>query len=203
MVVKHVRSGDQVNVIIVSDGVTSHHPHKEQQKEAAKKACKILGVHEVILLDFPDQKLDNFPLLDVIKPISEQVKRIKPKIVYTHHFGDLNQDHRTVFDATMVAVRPLGENKVKRVLCYEVASSTEWGALSNYRSFTPNIFSNISDTIEIKLNALQEYKNTFRPEVLPFPHPRSIEATKIYAGYRGISAGVKFAEAFNLVRELL
>ena len=34
-IVKHVRSGDQVNVIIVSDGVTSHHPHKEQQKEAA------------------------------------------------------------------------------------------------------------------------------------------------------------------------
>jgi LmbE family N-acetylglucosaminyl deacetylase len=202
-IARHTRQGDDVHVLILTDGVTSRHDVTEPQKAAARNACNILGVADVRFVDFPDQRLDGMPLLEVIQPIYDRVKVLRPQIVYTHHRGDANQDHRAVFAATLVAVRPFGDNPVRRVVSYEVASSTEWGPPFGEWAFLPNIFVDISATLVTKLRAVEAYRHTFESEVRPFPHPRSLEAVRAYAQQRGITAGMPAAEAFTLVRQLV
>lgn len=202
-IARHVQAGDIVDVIILTDGVTARHNKIDQQKTVARKACSTLGVNYVHFAGLPDQKLDGVPLLEVIKPIYELVNDIKPQIIYTHHGNDVNQDHRTVFDATLVAVRPFGDDPAKRVLCYETPSSTEWGPPFSNWAFLPNVYIDISETLEIKMRAIEVYRETFQSEVKPFPHPRSPEAVRIYVQHRGITVGMQAAEAFSLVRELL
>jgi len=88
------------------------------------------------------------------------------------------------------------------VLCYEVLSSTEWGPGFQDWAFSPNVFMDITSTLETKLLAVEAYRHTFQSEVRPFPHPRSPEAVRIHAQHRGLMVGVAAAEAFLLVREI-
>lgn len=201
-VLKHKKDGHKVFVYIMTDGVTARHNVKTKQRHAAEEACKILGVDEVIFGELPDQRLDALPLLEIIKPISKLINEIKPEVVYTHHGGDANQDHRTIFQATMVATRPFGDNPVRELLTYEVASSTEWAPPLNHWAFLPNTYIDISNQIDRKVFAALEYTKTHQSEVPPFPHPRSPEAIKIYAQRRGIEVGFNYAEAFQLIRKI-
>jgi N-acetylglucosamine malate deacetylase 1 len=202
-IARHVHQGDRVSVLILTDGVTAHHNATELQKTAARKACQALGVHRLQFADFPDERLDSLPLLDVIRPIAAAIRELRPQILYTHHRGDANQDHRVAFAATLVAARPFGEHPVQRVLCYEVASSTEWGPPFAEWAFLPTVYVDISATLGKKLKAFEAYRDTFISEVKPFPHPRSREALRVYARQRGIEVGMHAAEAFVLVRDLL
>ena len=160
-------------------------------------------MNHVSFAGLPDQRLDSLLLLEVIEPIQQLVNELRPQVVYTHHRGDANQDHRAVFVATLVAVRPFGDNPVERVLCYEVASSTGWGPPFAEWAFLPNVFVDIAATLDTKLRAVDAYLETFQSEVRPFPHPRSHEAVRIYAHQRGVSVGMHAAEAFVLIRELI
>ncbi len=202
-IARHTRRGDRVSVLIMTDGVTARHHVTEPQKAAARKASRILGVRDVEFVDLPDQRLDSLPLLEVITPIARAIKDLRPEIVYTHHGGDANQDHRAVFAGTLVAVRPFGDNPVKQVLSYAVASSTEWGPPSASWAFLPNVYVDIQDTLEVKLKAFEAYRETFQSEVRPFPDPRSPEAVRTYAEATGIAVGMRAAEAFVLIRELV
>lgn len=199
----HNARGDVVRVVILADGVTSHHTVKEPQRKAAREAVKILGVDDLHLEDLPDQRLDGRPLLETIQVIEKHVQEFQPDIVYTHHRGDSNQDHRTAFDATIVAVRPKPGGCVTRVLCYEVPSSTDWGAPFPEWAFQPTVFVDITDYLERKIQAFSAYSTTHRSEVMPYPHPRSLRSVAILAQARGTSVGNEAAEAFMLVRELL
>jgi N-acetylglucosamine malate deacetylase 1 len=201
-IARHVQEGDEVCVLILTDGVTSHHNETALQKAAARRACRTLGTTDVRFVDLPDQRLDGLPLLEVIRPISAVISDLRPSVVYTHHRGDANQDHRAAFAATLVAARPVGDNPVQRLLCYEVASSTEWGPPFAEWAFLPTVYVDISQTLEAKVRALEAYRDTFVSEVKPFPHPRSPEGVRAYALHHGIVAGLRAAEAFVLVREL-
>jgi N-acetylglucosamine malate deacetylase 1 len=201
-IARHVQEGDEVCVLILTDGVTSHHNETALQKAAARSACRALGTTDVRFVDLPDQRLDGLPLLEVIRPISAVIKDLRPDVVYTHHRGDANQDHRTAFAATLVATRPFGDNPVQRLLCYEVASSTEWGPPFAEWAFLPTVYVDISQTLETKIRAFEAYRDTFVSEVRVFPHPRSPEGVRVYALHHGIAAGMRAAEAFVLVREL-
>jgi len=199
---RHVLGGEAVSVLFLTDGVRARHNATEQQQAAARRACACLGVEDVRFADMPDQRLDALALIDIVRPISEAVNDLRPSMVYTHHRGDTTQDHRAVFSATMVAVRPFGANPVEQVLCYEVASSTEWAPPLSDSAFLPNVFVDINDTLDEKLRAVEAYRDTFMPEVTEFPHPRSPEAVRVYAHSRGVSVGMVAAEAFALVRGL-
>ncbi|MDI6781004.1 MAG: PIG-L family deacetylase, partial [bacterium] len=144
----------------------------------------------------PDQRMDGIPLLDVVQPIESLIKQIEPEIIYVHHHGDVNQDHRVVFEATMIAARPVKESSVKKILCYETLSSTEWCPPFADRVFNPNVFVDIRGTIEQKLEAFRCYES----EIREFPHPRSLEALKNAAKQWGSRVGLEYAEAFELIR---
>ncbi|MCK4650922.1 PIG-L family deacetylase [Candidatus Babeliales bacterium] len=203
-VAKHAKNGDIVNVVIIAEGVTSRYEKiniKKREKELSElsksshKANEILGVSSLKLFDFPDNKMDSIIRLDLIKKIEGCIDKFEPSIVYTHHFGDLNVDHRRVHEAVVTSCRPIPGHSVKRILFFEVASSTEWNPST---LFSPNWFVDISGTLDCKLKALEAYKT----EIRDFPHSRSFKALKSLAEWRGASVGLFAAEAFILGRNL-
>jgi len=191
--------GAEVKVCFVTDGVTARHTNIEKQKECAINACKLLGVKEAIFLNFPDQRLDQIPLIEIIQPLEECIKRFNPHIVFCPPLEDVNKDHQIVFEATMVAVRPIPGRSVVWVVSYEVPSSTEW-APKSFGVFEGNLFVDISNYIGIKLKALEEYAKAYCPEIKPYPHPRSFRGVELLAQERGMMVGLKYAERFNLIR---
>jgi len=200
----HSMKGDEVYVLILGEGITSRDVKRDRKKrdkeieelrKGIEAANKIVGTKKTFLYDFPDNRFDSVPLLDIIKVIEKVKNEVVPDIVYTHHHGDLNIDHRLTFQAVMTACRPLKGESVKELYSCEVPSSTEW-ALDNSRYFMPNYFVNIKDTIGKKTLAMKAYKS----EVREFPHPRSAKAIENMAKTRGVNVGFEYAEAFMVVR---
>lgn len=202
-IARHVDEGDSVTVLFMTDGVGARHDQSEMQKEAGRAACRALGVSDVRFADLPDQRMDSMALIDVIIPISGVVNDISPDVIYTHHKGDANQDHRRIFEAVLVAARPVPGASVSELLCFEVSSSTEWGPGSQADwAFLPSVFVNIEPYRDAKRKAIDAYRGTHENEVKPFPHPRSQEAVDACDVARGVSVGMTAAEAFAAVRQL-
>jgi N-acetylglucosamine malate deacetylase 1 len=194
--------GHEVWICILTEGVTARHRHVEQQQECAIRAAAVLGVANVVFCGLPDQRLDALPLLDVITPIEKCIDELQPDVVFTHFNQDANQDHRTVFQASLVATRPHEGTSLQSLFCYETASSTEWAPPFPGSVFSPNVFVDISSTLPKKLEAMRSYEQTYTGELRPYPHPRSYEALQAYARRHGAVAGVHAAEPFMLVRHV-
>jgi LmbE family N-acetylglucosaminyl deacetylase len=197
----HAGRGDDVWVCILTDGVTSRHDQVALQEECARRACETLGVTRVVFVGLPDQRLDTVPMLDITGPIEDCVRELRPDVVLTHFAGDVNEDHRIVSRATMVAARPVPDTSVRRVCSFEVASSTDWAPPQPGSVFAPNLYVDITETLETKLLAMKAYADTHHTEVRPYPHPRSLEALTAYAQRHGVVAGLSAAEPFVLLRE--
>jgi LmbE family N-acetylglucosaminyl deacetylase len=197
----HAARGDTVWVCVLTDGVTSRHDRVELQAECARRACETLGVERLVLVGLPDQRLDTLSLLDVITPIEQCIEELRPDVVLTHFAGDVNEDHRLVARATMVATRPVAGSSVRRVCAFEIPSSTDWAPPIPGNVFSPNLYVDISDTLDSKLTAMKAYADTFHSEVRPYPHPRSMEALTAYAQRHGVASGLLAAEPFMLLRE--
>ena len=193
---KHQYNGDEINIMYMTDGESSRtsnskvfHRHKN-----AIDVCNFLNVKKKRFLNLPDNALDTFPLLSIIKIIKKEIDNIKPNIIYTHFSGDLNIDHSIISNAVMVACRPEPSNKVEKIYAFEVLSSTEWNFHKN-QTFAPTYFNDISKFIKKKIKLLEIYKN----EIRKVPHTRSIENIINLSQIRGKTIGLKYCEAFKLV----
>lgn len=205
---RHADAGDHVQVLIVAEGATSRQQQRNRGQvnaelsdlaRAAQKAGEILGAAGVELLDLPDNRLDSLDRLDLIKIIEARIESYQPQIVYTHHSGDVNVDHRRLHEAVVTACRPTPGHCVRRLLSFEVASNTEWQPPGSAPAFQPNWFVDISAQWERKQLALEAYASEMRP----WPHARSIQALEHLARWRGAQVGVEAAEAFCLLRQLV
>ena len=203
-VAKLSREGWEFYTLFLGEGVTSRDEKRDLEKRKtellelqknALRANEILGVKEVFFEALPDNRFDGIELLDIVKRVEFYIQKVKPKIVFTHWEKDLNQDHRLVAKAVKIATRPLPHHPVKAVYSCEVLSSSEWNFLE---SFTPNVYVDITQTLEKKLKAMEQYKGELRE----FPHPRSLKGIEIKAAQRGMEVGLPFAEAFKVIREI-
>ncbi|MEM1689049.1 MAG: PIG-L deacetylase family protein [Candidatus Hadarchaeales archaeon] len=200
---KFAKQGWEVYVLSLSRGVTSRYESEEKSSKKkiseleiqAREANKIIGTKRLFMLDFPDNMFDTIPLLKIVKSIEKIKNMIRPSFVFTHFREDLNIDHRITYEATITAMRPLPNETVKEILSFEIMSSTEWRYPTR---FSPNVFVDISDTIDLKLHAMEAYKEELRTP----PHPRSLETIKFNAAVWGSKVGLKFAEAFELIRKV-
>lgn len=207
-VAKMVREGWEVFTLILGEGITSRDEKRDRVKrekdiEILKKqsfeANHILGIKELFFCDFPDNSFDSIPILRIIKEIEKVKSAIKPNVIYTHHYGDLNIDHRIVYSAVLTASRPLKNQTVKEIYSFEVPSSTEWAGPCKETHFMQDTFIDISWSLEKKIEALKCYEK----EIKPYPHPRSIKNIRSLASKRGSEAGLKFAEAFETIRKIV
>jgi len=199
-IAKHVARGDEVYLCVVTKVYPPDWPEEEIQMRKAEclQASEILGIKKVYFLDYPAVKLDTIPQKELNDSIFRVMNEVQPEIVYIPHVGDVNRDHALVFNAAIVAVRPKPGFTINKTLSYEVLSETEWAAPLVQKAFIPNVYVDISETLDTKIRAMSAYVM----ELYDFPHPRSLEAIANLAKRRGASMGVKAAEAFSLIREL-
>ncbi|MAS82690.1 MAG: GlcNAc-PI de-N-acetylase [Legionellales bacterium] len=201
-IARHVSEGDRVFGAYLTNGVSSREDAKKaiiDRELSANLAAKELGLEWIGKYDFPDNALDTIPLLDIIKTVEEVKKIVNPSLVYTHHFGDLNIDHKITFQATMTAFRPQPNETCQEIRAFEVPSATEYGVFGMQNAFVPNLYIDIEDFWDIKKATLEHYHTEMREP----PHPRSIEGLDCLSKIRGMSAGLSRAEAFTILRKTL
>jgi LmbE family N-acetylglucosaminyl deacetylase len=198
--------GVTVHVVILGEGITSRSDQRNpelwktelaQHRNNIDNAQKAIGYQSKSIYNFPDNRFDTVALLDIIKVIEKEKSTFQPEVIFTHHGGDLNIDHQRTFEAVMTACRPMAEEKVKAIICFETFSGTEWRASTDPKHFIPNLFISVSlDNIKAKIQGMEAYEFEKRA----YPHPRSSEALEIVAKRWGVATGVSYAEAFSLVR---
>lgn len=195
---KHSASGDEVCLCVVTKAYSPEWSEKfiKNRLKEVQKVGEILGIKKIYFLDFPTVKMDTVPQKELNDKLCKVMKEVKPDIVYIPHRGDVNKDHRLIFEASLVAARPIN-NRIKKILSYEVLSATDWGM--PIAPFAPNVYEDILPVaFKKKMKAMAVYKS----ELKNYPHPRSPEAIEALAKKRGVEAGLKLAEAFMLLREI-
>ncbi len=206
-IAKWSKEGHNVHILIMAEGETSRDNKRNiiskkkeitHLKKCAKKSSIILGAKSINFLDFPDNRMDSIDLLDIIKSIEYYIRKFSPEIVVTHHLGDLNVDHNLTHKAILTACRPEPGSNIKKILSFEVSSSTDWQSVSSGVPFIPNYFENVKEFFHKKLEALEIYSS----EMKDWPHSRSIKAISNLASLRGSSVGVELAEAFMMMRRI-
>lgn len=199
---RHRKGGDKIYVLSLTDGVGARGATSEaaaKRREAAERAAGVLGFEWLARGDFPDNEMDSVPLLEVVQYIESVKEDVVPDLVYTHHGGDLNVDHRITFQAVLTAFRPQPDEPSTEIRTFEVPSSTEWSHNSIGGQFTPNLFIDASEHWDAKLAALSEYGT----EIRGYPHPRSPKALEALSRRRGAQVGLPLAEAFHTVRRIV
>jgi len=197
---KHVRAGDEVHAVVLADGATSRYEDSMVEVLAAssKRAAEVLGLASVRTCGLPDQRLDDIPLVELTQAVETVLDELQPHIVYSHFPGDVNLDHGMVARAAWTACRPYVLPELRRFAVFETPSSTEWAWPSEEATFRPNLFSDVTDTVETKLAAMACYESELRP----YPHPRSLRALAERARFWGSRVRCLAAEPFQLLREV-
>lgn len=188
---KHINQGDEVYLCIVTKAYTPDWTQEfiDNRKKEIGCANKVLGVKETTFLDLPTVKLDTIGQKKLNDLIVQCIDKVKPEILYIPFSKDSNEDHCLISKACLIALKLELDSSIKKVLFYSYESPL----------FMPNLYIDISDTLEDKLEAMSCYKS----EVKDYPHSRSLEAIKISAQKRGIESGLKAAEAFIIIKEII
>lgn len=196
---KHVANGDNVFWLIVTNvfenqGFSSE--RVESRQEEIRKVEKLFGITKTYLLDYPTMTLSSSSLLKMVPEISTVFSEVKPEIIYTLNRSDAHSDHRVIFDAVMACTKSFRYPFIKQILMYECISETEFAPALAEKAFLPNYFVDITEYIDKK----NEIMKVFESEIAEHPFPRSLDNIKALAHFRGASVGVKYAEAFQLIK---
>jgi len=196
--------GVKVKVLFIGEGSTCRYDTENTEtalkaikyrNDCALQALRKLGVDDIEFCNLPCGKFDQIPIIKINKILEQTIEKFQPDTIFTHSDKDANNDHKIIYKSTIIATRPCNKHVVLRLFCYEVLSSSEW---SYSRPFSPNHFVQLNESdLNQKWTALQAYDEEMRA----YPFPRSWEGVYNQAIQRGIQSGVKFAEAFELIRE--
>lgn len=197
---KLIREGHSVAVCTMANHAAARANISATLTEDQNNAMKIMGVEKCYAADFPNIRMNIVPHLELVQFIEKCIEDFGADAIITHHPSDTNIDHVMTSGAAQAASRLFqrkeGVPALKLFMYMEVLSSTEWSLDSSANRFTPNFFVEVGkEGIDVKLRALAEYKGVMRD----YPHPRSEEALRGLAAYRGAQAGCNYAEAFECV----
>ena len=205
-IAKAVSQGAIVHVLFLGEGISARFPvgqyggqeFLEQTRIRQEGSKKALAILKVIDIEFGTRlcaQFDSYPLISIVKDIEVKLESFSPDILLTHNPSEVNIDHRLTYEAVEVACRPTRSYIPNEIYTFEILCSGSWTFES---TFKPNVFVNVADFWEIKMNAWKCYEG----EARPFPFPRSDEGLKALAQYRGLGSNLKLAEAFKLVRKI-
>jgi LmbE family N-acetylglucosaminyl deacetylase len=196
---RHLKEGDEVHWLII----TKMNGHSFSKEQINKRKCeleevdKAFGFTTTIQLDYHAAELEKANFSELVSNIGEVIKKISPTHVYVPYRYDIHSDHKVVYDATMACTKWFRFPSIKKVLVYETLSETDFIMNPDVNGFRPNIFVNIEEFLEKKIEIMKLYES----EIKSHPFPRSEESIRALAILRGSAAGVVAAEAFMLVKE--
>ena len=192
--------GRHVEVVIATQGKPPRFDTSqvERVQAEARQAHELLGVARTHFLDFEAAALDCLPRAELNEGIAAVVAESRPDTLFLPFLGDLHFDHGLIFEAAMVAARPVGAHYPRRILAYETVSETNWAAPYLTPPFQPHVFIDISEHLDQKIEAF----GCFESQVRPFPNERSFETLRALAQVRGSCVSRRAAEAFVLIREV-
>lgn len=197
-IARFAAAGGEVTVVTVAAHMPPLYPAAVHERTVteARRAHAVVGVSESVFLDFPAVCIAQTPLHEFNAAIHRAIQRVAPHVVLTP-YPDRHVDHKLVFEGVMVATRPVGTGRnIKLLAAYETLSETHWNAVHLEPNFTPNWCVDITATIDKKLAAMACYES----QLHPFPEPRSLEALKALALFRGSQAGFGYGEGFHILR---
>lgn len=197
---KWTRSGNFVDVAILCSEAKARafRPNDNELDEDFNASSDFLGIGKRYEGPFPNIEMNTVPHLQLVQFIESAIKDSKPDIIITHHTSDTNNDHLQTSLACQEAIRLFQRNPIYKPIAefwyMEVGSATDWGVNSALNNFRPDIYNEIGiEGIDAKIEALSMYRGVMRP----YPHPRSEEAMRGLAAWRGSQAGCMYAEAFE------
>ena len=155
------------------------------------------GFDSVHQLGFPTTTLDQISLGQMVPKFAAIFKDTGVDTVFLPHGSDAHSDHRIVFEATTSALKWFRSNAIKRIYVYETLSETEQ-ALNPATKFEPRVFFDITKFLNKKIETMKLYEG----EMGQHPFPRSEDALRALASYRGLMCGCSAAEAFMPLREV-
>lgn len=193
--------GVDVHVAIVTEGKPPafNRENVEQVRREMKVAHDILGVAKTHELGLPAAALDTEPAARINRVTDELLSEVRPETVLLPFVGDIHLDHQIAFTAAMVASRPRHRSAPRRILCYETVSETNWYAAPITPAFVPNVFVDITNTLEKKLRAFEAFASQVRQP----PDERSVSNLDAMARFRGASVFLGAAEAFVNIRQII
>ncbi|MBU5591092.1 PIG-L family deacetylase [Clostridium sp. MSJ-4] len=200
-ILKHTRNGDEVYwMIITKTDKTLGFSEKfiEDRKEQIKAVAKKYKFKSVFELDFLTTKLHAVDFNQLIEKMSLVINKIKPEIIYMNNRSDIHTDHQIAAKAIMSCTKSFRYPFIKKILMYECISETEIAPALPENLFLHNVYSDITEFIDEKLEIMKIYSS----EIQETPLPRSLDNIKSLARYRGASCGCNYAESFMLVREV-
>lgn len=189
---KKKSNGDIIHIIIMScsnnkNTVTNETiTIKENSKKESENSANIIGANIKFLKFISNEIPFN---IESITEIEKYIVENKIDEVYTHWAGDTHQDHINTLNATMAASR-----LVKNVFCYEQVP------LPRITSVYPvaNLFVDITEFFSKKLEVCScHYSQIEKYKKINFD---LIDNLEVMARYRGNQLGVKYAEAFNILK---
>lgn len=200
-ILKHKSQGDEVHWLIITG--TKNHPkglyqnNLQKREETIKKVSNAYSFDRVIQMDLPTAMLDELSFSDIVMKISDVINDIKPNIIYTMFMKDVHTDHRVAFDAVYSCTKSFRYPFIEKIYMMETLSETEFAVSIPGQTFVPNVYVDITDFIDKKLEIMSLYET----EIMPEPYPRSLSSIKALARVRGSRAGVMYAETFMLLHE--
>jgi len=187
-------NGSNIHLITFTDGVSARSKKSESRTLQLSKVATMLGINSYDVGDFPDNKMDTVPTLDICKFI-ETSTPFEPDLIITHDISCLNVDHRKVNEATLTVFRPQWGKK-QAILTYYIPSSTDYNFNSKFQG---RVYVDVEDTYKDKLTCLSE---VYSDELRPSPHSRSLENVEALMKTWGSEVGLRHAEKFNLLMQI-
>ncbi|HDZ60909.1 MAG TPA: PIG-L family deacetylase [Candidatus Pacearchaeota archaeon] len=200
-ILKHIAAGDEVYWLIMTNISVETGYDKIQVKKRQQEidnVAKEYGFKKVFKLDLPTTKLDVIPGGQIIESVSKIINKVKPHVFYMPNRNDVHSDHKVTFDSVISSTKTFRNPFIKKIMMYETVSETEFSPPLQDIAFIPNGFSDISDYLDRKISIMKIYRN----ELGIHPFPRSIKNLKALATFRGATAGVKYAEAFMVLKDI-
>jgi len=195
---KHKQNGDEIHWLICSSLDEGHDGFEKREKEI-KEVSKAYGFDSVHNLRLKTTRIDEYTVSDLVQKISEVIMAIRPNIIYLPFKSDVHSDHRLIFHATYSCTKTFRYPFINKLYMCETLSETEFAPATSEESFIPNVFVNISEHIEKKI----EIMKLFQSEIAEHPFPRSERNIRALATLRGATSGCEYAESFMLLKEII
>jgi N-acetylglucosamine malate deacetylase 1 len=197
---KHLANGDQVYWLIITNIIDENQRsslRRGKRQDEIGTVAKMYKFVKTFMLDFPTTRLDEYPFSDIIEKVSSVINEVEPHTIYVNNRSDVHTDHQIVFKTVLSCSKNFRYPFIKRILMYETLSETEYApAISEY-FFNPNVYTDITNYFDMKIEVMKIYKS----ELMMSPQPRSIDTISALASLRGSRIQAKYGEAFQLIFE--